>query len=203
MRSFHSLSSKIIVLIFIIILVGIIGSVYYNNTNKTKNTQFPVPQIPIIISPTPITSEVLSPNGDKKLVMESVSHKDNSITYVFSIKDTSGMKRALFSKTVGSKETMTLPDNSWSPDDVYAFIQENEASDTAILVFKTSGETFTNGDQTIDVSSLLHSKTGNFLHQASGWVSPIFLHITTTIDRETKGPSYWFDVLSQGFLPSW
>jgi hypothetical protein len=150
---------------------------------------------------------VHSGNGAVTLIMKTRPEATQT-TYSFFVSDISPVsgdknERLLFTKIIGSKGEMSVSPNTWSPDNKYVFVQEKDENDRInFLILKASGEVFADNERHLDVGALLSQrKTGYFLANATGWVSPTFLNVTTT-DANTakKGPSYWFDVTSRSFL---
>ena len=155
-------------------------------------------QFILLPSPTPTPApetNVHSLDGTLKLIMRTKT-ADSSTSYSFFTADTSGKnEKPLFAKTVTSETTMLLPANSWSPDNKLVFLRENGPSSFNILVFKVSGDPFSNNQLYLSVVPLfVVRKTGYYIADVTGWDSDTLLHVKTT------GPSYWFDVDSLAFL---
>lgn len=185
------------------ILVIFIGTLLVMRYQKTKN-DIVMKQLVLLPSETPTLaqqSEIHSSDGTMNLIMQTETKKDQPKNYSFFVADISGEnKRLLFTKTTGLQEKMSLPLNSFSPDNKYLYLEEKKPGFVDVLVFKVSGETFANGEQYLDVGQLLaKSKAGYHINHVTGWVSPIFIQINTIKDDLTKGPSYWFDVESHAF----
>lgn len=166
-----------------ILLVIALILVSFFFATRSKKTPTDTPSFsPIKALATVEEKEVRSLDGSKKLILT-----DEKDVYV---SDEKG-KRLLFS---GSN--LSLPPNAWAPDDAYVFIQENDSDSLHYLVFKTSGEVFTNGEQNVDVAPLFTKAQPNLrLKGITGWDGPDTLHVTTT-----TGPSFWFIVSSRAFL---
>ena len=107
----------------------------------------------------------------------------------------------IFSKTLDTEKYMTIPYNTWSPDNRYFFIQENAKEGESIFAFKATGEAFSDTEQHFDVTDLFKKRnTGNNFSEATGWGSESLIIINTTKEDGTKGPSYWFEVPSKAIL---
>lgn len=186
----------------VIILAGLGLTLWYQNTSEAPTSQ-------ISPSPTPpdeITeNKIHSADGTVRLIMQRQKEIGGSKKYSFFTTDAAGQKKTLlFSQTLGEESDMTLPKNSFSPDNKYLFLQENKPGSTNILVFKVTGEPFISGEQYLNVGSLF-SKTGKgkdgySLKTATGWVSPIFIQLYTVGPNSNIGPSYWFSVETKAFL---
>lgn len=180
---------------FGVLFIAVLLLIQYQDGNMPQKI---VPSV----TPTPIQDkEVHSADGKMNLVMVQ-DKKDGVKTYTFIASDLSGKnKKTLFSKTVEASASMLLSPNSWSPNNKYVFLQEKEGESIKTFVFKASGEPFTNGLQYLDVRALFEEhKTKYTLKDATGWDAPELLHVTTMLDANTKGPSYWFEIPSKAFL---
>ncbi len=146
------------------------------------------------------TSQVSSPDGAMAIGLTRENKKDRSKVYSLTVLDqASKSKRLIFTTRTFQNAEITIPHNSWSPDNKYVFLEESKSGSLNLLVLKTSGEPFEN-DQYLDVASLLAQKTDHILDGATGWVSPTLIQIYTRSGGSTKGPSFWFDVESKAFL---
>lgn len=156
---------------------------------------------------TPISDKVLkidiatqtSPDGTKKLIMKTTHNFDGTLTYVFSVTDKSAeSKQVLYTERVKGSESMSIPFNTFSPDNKYLFIQKNGSN---ALVFKATGESVAADQEYFDVSGLFGEKIKQHIFsQATGWASPTLLVINTVTQNGTKGSSYWFEVPSKAIL---
>lgn len=144
----------------------------------------------------------ISPDGTRKVVMKVTRNSDNTSTYNFSTADEdSGNEQYIFSKTLNSSDSMTIPFNTWSPDNKYFFIQENVGNNKSVFAFKATGEAFSDTENYLDVTDLLSKRnTGNNFAEATGWASESLIIINTTKQDNTKGPSYWFEIPSNAVI---
>ncbi len=153
------------------------------------------------VTPTPAVNRVMqiSPDGTKNVVMKTTRNKDATLTYAFSVANGAGEKENLiYTETLPALQSMSIPFNTWSPDDKYFFIKRG---DSDFMVFKESGEPFADGQQFLDVTDLFKQrKTGNNLSEATGWASETLIIINTTVEANAKGPSYWFEIPSKAII---
>jgi hypothetical protein len=150
---------------------------------------------------TPEKTEVLSPDGSMKVIMQK-EVKNNANIYSFSVAEVSGNnEHPLFTKTTDISGVMSVPGNSWSPDNKYVFIQDTEGSDVHVLVFKASGESFNTDEQYFDVPDLFAKReTGYTFEEVTGWASGTLLYVRTSGEDSAKGPWYWFEIPSKAFI---
>ena len=153
------------------------------------------------VTPTPAvnTTMQISPDGTKNVVMKTTHNKDGTATYAVSSANGAGEKENLiYSETLPSTQNISIPFNTWSPDDKYFFTKKN--NDT-VLVFKASGEAFADGVQYLDLTDLFKKRgTGNNYAEATGWASETLIIVNTTKEDNTKGPSYWFEVPTKAII---
>lgn len=197
---------SIIILLIIVLLIGGIAFLSFKRSNAPIITPSPAPtessDITIVESvPELESSEVHSPDGKMELIMEVVTEGEDS-TYSFFVSDIPETDRNLiFEKTAPAGSVMGMSSNAWSPDNKYFFIKEESAGSVDYLVFKASGEDFSEDEQYIRVASLFAARdTGYSFSEATGWDSETLLHVYTTKADGTRGPSYWFEVPSYAII---
>lgn len=157
-----------------------------------------VPTITPIPQPK-VSGEAKSIDGKKSLVMQTLQQADNMISYTFFISDEE-QEYSIFTIS-DKKNAFVVPSNSWSPDSVFVFLINAAKIQQQILVFKSSGEDFSNGQQYLNVTELFGDKISQYqLDTATGWDSRGLLHIKTKNQDGSRGPSFWFDVDSRSFI---
>lgn len=160
------------------------------------------PSPTIVFEPKVVVSSQISPDGAMKLTMKITSNENGTKTYAFFISNgTEVNDRAVFSKTLDTGKSMTIPFNTWSPDNKYFFIQEHQEGGIIVMVFNDSNEPFDTGKTYLDVTDLFKkNNNGNNFSEATGWASESLIIINTTTQDNTKGPSYWFEVPSKAII---
>ena len=170
-----------------------------------------------VVSATPISADAVTPtttlevevimsqissDGTKKLNMKTTDNKNNSKTYTSSTSDGSGAnEQIVFSKTLDFKRTMSIPYNTWSPDNKYFFIQEHGEEGDSVMVFNALGELFANQEKYLDLTGLFkQSGNKNNFSVATGWAAQNLVIFNTTTQENTKGPSFWFEVPSRAII---
>lgn len=170
----------------------IISGLLFSNKPQQKN-ELVVPQEAAAL---PQTSEVRSLEGTLKLLMTKKDSENGNTVYSFLVSDESGKTTPIFEKTVGRGETLTLPQNSWSPNNKYVFIENKRGSLINYLLFKSNSESFANGEKYLNVTNLFNLKVKNYnLKAITGWDDPVLMSVLTV-----KGPKFWFDVTTQSFI---
>jgi hypothetical protein len=110
-------------------------------------------------------------------------------------------ERQIFTRAVAPGGEIIIHHNSWSPDNAYVALQEQDPNGTLnFLVLKVSGEPFADGEPYRDVGAVFAEKLPNYsMKDATGWASGTFFNVITTDEAGAKGPSYWFDVTARNF----
>lgn len=188
------------------IIIAIFISSYFvwrSNQNFQNQSRASTPQKTIAPVINPIlrieTSSQTSPDGTKNLKMKKIPDSDGSYAFVFTVMDgSSANEHALYTAKVQNSDNLSIPFNTWSPDNKYLFIQKN---DNGALVFNASGEPITGSQPYFDVGELFIEKIKNVSPALiTGWASPNLLIVNTVKEDNTKGPSYWFEVPSKAIM---
>lgn len=161
---------------------------------------------PTVITPEPkkqemVTSQISS-DGKKMVYLKGIQNSNGSTYYTISVTDGQGNdEQVLFREAVAAGGNMTIPYNTWSPDDKYFFILEQTKNVIKVLVFKASGEAFSDDQFYLDATDVFaNRKTGYTFDEATGWASNSLLLINTVTTDDTKGPSYWLEVPSRAVI---
>ena len=162
-------------------------------------TEIPTPTPP----PAPLTAIATVTNSDAshKLTMKSTRYRDRS-DYAFYVArgDVSGAK-LIFTQTLAGGDSMSLPRNSWSPDNQEVYLLRQSGSLTQYLVFQAGGENYNQGDKYLEITSLF-AKANNRLRvrDVTGWDGYGLLHVETVKSDGSRGPNFWFVTGTQQFL---
>lgn len=138
-----------------------------------------LPTKPLVKTSSPTIVD--SPDGKAKLTMKKIA-SNNLVNYTFNT------DKSIFTKTLASSNTLSIPFNTWSPDNKYVFLKENLGKEINYYVLSAAGKELTN------ISSLFRQKYPDYkLVEITGWAAPSLLILNTL------GPSLWFDVTNQAF----
>lgn len=184
--------------IIFLLLAAVSYKLYFAGQTSTSQNQ--------ILRPYPSQVQPLvvhSGDGTAQLIMRKANQKDGSILYSFFVANSSSkIERTLFTKNIPTSDTMIIPANTWSPDNKYVFLRENNSNPFNIFVFKASGETFADEEQYLDLTALFEKRNLPYtMADVTGWDSETLLHVHTTAkEKNSRGPSFWFDVTDRAFL---
>jgi hypothetical protein len=168
---------------------------------QSTNTQADLYSPPIAKADVPQEISVVSPDGKWALKM-SEEKGENDTTYIFWILNlVKSSQKEIFRKTVPSGSALTIPQNTFSPDDKYVFIKENSAGDVHYLVLSASGAPLAKGIPTMEISGLFAAKYPDYkITDVTGWGGQSLIVINTDKNDGGQGPSFWFDVGSGSFI---
>lgn len=165
--------------------------------------QSPEPTSPVPVSAvappednTKIVS-VVAPNGkmSAKLTRDAVSYK---LEVTDNVDDTT---KQIYSANATDNVSFTLPDNTFSPDDKYLFIERDMGDKSTYLVMKTSGDDVVKDKKTVEVTSLFYEKYNDFkITDVTGWAAPTLLVINTDKKEGGIGPSFWYELPNGPFI---
>jgi hypothetical protein len=177
------------------VLFGATAPLTFQNQNQTET--LPSAAVAEVES---TVAEVTSLEGTFKLTLKKMVNK-NEQTQTYTL-FTSKSDTPIFTKTVGLSGAITVPGNSWSPDNKYVYIEETDGEGIKnYLVLKASGEPVAKDQPYYDVRTLFTAKKIKYtFNKVTGWASPTLLIIYTINDQSTKGPSFWFEIPSKAFL---
>src|SRR3972149_11674232 len=121
----------------------------------------PKPSLPTLATtpaPGKAVTTVDSPDTLQKLTMKE--EKNNKmITYTFSTSSREGDDaKQIFTKTLDSSETISIPYNAWSPDGKYLFLKQSSSSKTNYFALTSSGNPIAKDTQTLDIIDLFEKK---------------------------------------------
>ncbi len=170
-----------------------------------------IPHGSTLLAPTPKPTEstnpstepmsVDSPNGKFNLTLKK--HKNqNTITYSFFVKDVEKNEEILvFTKELTSPNSMSIPFNSFSPNNKYLFLKELTSGKANYYVMSVNLTPFKNEEKYLNVSDFFTKKYDKLiLGDITGWADPNLLIVNTnTLDGK---PSYslWFEISSNSFI---
>jgi hypothetical protein len=196
-------------ILFTTILAAFLGFIWatYTSTNQTPFNVLATVSDKHVTSPSltrpQITSQV-SPDGTRKVILKTLLNADATHTYVFSTTKDSGTTEQFITKsTLDGTKIMTIPFNTWSPDNAHFFVQEQtlDGTITHVFVFNGSGESFTNEEPYFDIpEEFIKNNIEHIFTNATGWASESLIIVNTTMPNNPKGPSYWFEVPSKAII---
>lgn len=133
--------------------------------------------------------EIESPDGTAALVVKQKKQAETT-TQTYLIKDKEGKVSQVFSKTLGNGTVLSVPFNTFSPDNKYIFLKEIALENTRFFVLP--GE--------VDFSTQFEQKYPMYdIADVTGWAGVTLIIINTKEEDGTTGPSFWYDVSNGSF----
>ena len=132
-------------------------------------------------------TSVDSPDGTKKLSMKT-SKKSGQVTYSFSVSE-----REIFTATVDSSTTFSIPLNTFSPDNKYVFLKEVGPSGASFFALSATASPNDQNDQTSNITNLFLAKYPDLkIGDVTGWGGINLIVINSVNSDGSTGPSFWF-----------
>ncbi len=196
---------KIVSVILLAASLVLIMSMKQRDDARISHNFSPIP-VAAIVSPTTMPPpqvqvfQMDSPEGSKTLEVERVESTGLPLHSIFVTSKSDGVSHKIIT-TDTTYHNLTIPFNSWSPDTTYFFLTETTSDSKDYLVFRSSGEPFTDEVLSLSVQQLFKEKVeGYTIEDVTGWADPTLLVVNTeAIDGGDK-VSFWFDVPSQTFI---
>ena len=146
--------------------------------------------------------DFISPDGKAILTVKRGREVNGIITQTFYIsteKDENPVK--FFEKESSPESLISVPDNTFSPDNKYIFLKYDELGTIRYIVLRTDGEDIKKDGKTVEIVGLFNEKYQDFvITDVTGWGSYSLIVVNTdTLDGKT-GPSWWFDLSNFSFI---
>jgi len=143
---------------------------------------------------------VTSPDGKWKINLKTEKGKEAE-TFRFFITGPEVANKEIFVKTVATGSSISIPANTFSPDDKYFFLKETTQGGVSYTVFTTSGDPMREGVQNVDFVPLFTTKHENYkITDATGWGGMNLIVFNTDKAEGGMGPSFWYEVPSGAFI---
>jgi|SRR3990172_2634416 len=148
------------------------------------------------------TVDYLSPNGKATLTMKNGKELKGVITQTFLIASEEDKTPVeIFKKDSNPDYLISVPDNSFSPDNKYIFLKYEEAGKNRYIVIRTDGEDLGKDIETIEIESLFSEKYPDFvITDVTGWGSYSLIVVNSDTKEGKTGPSWWFDLSNFSFI---
>lgn len=167
------------------------------------------PSLPKVTSYTPREAKadpnkettVDSPDGKMALTMKEEKGKE-AVTYVFLISNqANSSQKEIFRETLIPGASISIPYNTFSPDNKYVFLKRADGGKDKYFVLSTAGTMLTEDSLFITFSDAFESKYPDYkITDVTGWGGLTLIVINTEKVGGGEGPSFWFDVASKSFI---
>lgn len=192
------------VLLILFLASAALFYVFFSEVHKEKKVvDYKVP----INTPAPVNAmeddpiSVVSPDKKVEISINRVDDK-TSTHYSLSVTDKStNLTKTIFTKTVPPGVVITVPFNTFSPDNKFIFLKEMGDGYSKHFVLSLSGRDIVQGSQTIDIEPEFAEKYPDFkITDVTGWGGINLIVVNTDKIEGGIGPSFWFDIGSSSFI---
>src|SRR3989304_9258457 len=103
--------------------------------------------------------DILSPDGKATLTVKNIREASGLVSQTFYISsDADKTPIKIFEKKSNPENLVTVPDNTFSPDNKRLFLKYEEGGTTRYIVMRTDGKDIKEGSQTVEIESLFSAK---------------------------------------------
>lgn len=210
MTKTHIIEAESLAFLAFAAAAGVVFAYYAHNASKQPLS---IPVLAPLTTPTPsptlapkpavATFSQLSPDGTKKVDMTVTTETSGNKTYRFTVADANGDNpQLIYSTTLPSNESMSIPYNTFSPDDRYVFLNHSINDASEAWIFRADGNPVSGQTEYDNATALFKTKINPTIAQtATGWASDTLLVILTYNQDGSEGTSYWFEVPSTAIIP--
>lgn len=184
---------------FITTITAIAVFVVVQLNNKKSQTILTSAAPPINVTPIQLeTFDVMdSPDGTKTLTIE----KNGQFQTIFTSSKTDGQKIQIYKEETLGSNKLEIPYNTWSPDNVYFFLEEKNPTFNNYFVFQSTGDLFPNNLPYVSIHELFNKNLPDYLiEDMTGWGGINLIVINAKNTTDNRKVSFWFDVPSQSFI---
>lgn len=185
-----------------ILLTGLvfIGSYMLQKPTSVANSQASVMVASELEKPSNI--DTISPDGKYTLTMQSLKTPDGDISQAFSVStDADLAPQNLYSKVSNPDSIISIPFNTFSPDNKFIFLKFADSGKTKHVVLRTDGAEIAKGSQTVEIESKFYEEYPDFvITDITGWGGVNLIVVNTNYNEGKIGPSWWFDLSNKSFI---
>lgn len=144
---------------------------------------------------------ILSPDGKVSLTLKNIKTNDGLIDQTLLISSDENNLTQIFTQNSTTGGLLTIPYNTFSPDNKYFFIRKNKADEPEYLVMRTDGKNLRGDTKSVEIYGLFKEKYKDFkITDITGWAGPTLTVINTDLKNGGAGPSFWFDLSNHSFI---
>ena len=146
------------------------------------------------------TVTIDSPDGVKTLTMKKQQVKDLTKYSFYTLAPDTG-KQIILSKDLKNTQNLSIPYNTWSPDNKYVFLKESTPILNNYYVFSSSGNPVSDNAQYTNIQELFSQKLADYrITDVTGWAGPTLLIVNAIANKGGQNISFWFDMSNQSFI---
>jgi hypothetical protein len=147
------------------------------------------------------SSTFISPNGKHSLTIENEKNGDLVNQKISIIDEVSKETTDLLATSSLSSNLVTVPFNTFSPDNKYLFLKKNDNGVNKYFVLLANGKNIIDNNKLLEIGELFSKKYPNLiLSEVTGWAAPNLIVINATKEDGSDFASYWLDLNSHSFI---
>ena len=159
-----------------------------------------IPSPPVVMAEASGTVTVGSPDGKSNLTMKTEKGEAQDI-YTFFIQEKDGVESEIYKKNVPAGTAISIPFNTFSPDNKYLLLKEASSASVIYFVVSTNGKPFSEDLPVAEITTPFLLKYEKYnITDVTGWGGLNLVVINTDKKAGGTGPSFWFDVSSRSFI---
>lgn len=194
--------SNILISFMVLATIFIGGLVLWSGFKISHNTEN-INDKAAEVTPNPdLTDTMEYPAPDGKMSLTVVNKPDGeTIKQTFTVKNTKEAKEInLYQETVTKDNIITVPFNTFSPDDKYIFLKRGKEK-PEYFVLRTDTQDLVNKQKTVNIVETFDKKYQDLVvSDVTGWGGINLIVVNSdTMDGKT-GPSFWFDMSNLSFI---
>ena len=145
--------------------------------------------------------EIAAPNEKATLFVVNTKLSHGNTEQVFSVKKyTDESPVEVYSVESDEVNFVSVPLNTFSPDNRFIFLKEDNENKPKYLVMRTDGKNLKGDLKYVELTSLFYEKHPDFvISDVTGWGGYTQLVLNTDSKEGKTGPTWWFDAASLTF----
>ncbi len=145
--------------------------------------------------------EATNSDGSLKIEGEGQKSREGRMKYSFKVVDVPRKTSLpLYSTVADPGSVMTIPRNSWSPDNKQVYLMATSQGGDDYLLFRADGSKYSDGEKHISLLEYWNkAERDEVILEVSGWAGDDLLMVYTQKKDGAPGQAYWFVTSSRKF----
>lgn len=145
------------------------------------------------------SSSMDSPDGTMTLIMKK-KPLDKGANYVFLSSSEDSSNYTILNTNLENGKNLSIPYNTWSPDNKYIFLKEITPSGNNYYVHLAVPNTSSAIFPSSNIQEMFTKKVPEYeITDVTGWASPIYILVNAVSKSDQNQVSFWYDVENQSF----
>lgn len=146
--------------------------------------------------------DILSPDGKTTLRMKNGKETGGTILQSFYIiTENNNDPEIIFTKVSPSDNLISVPYNTFSPNDKYILLKYEKSGEVKYLVLSTDGKEIQENSKPVEITELFYKAFPEFIiTDVTGWGGYTVIVVNTDTKDGKTGPSWWLDMTNLSFI---